>query len=96
MEAVNEAVRKIKSLVIPHPDGKTNGIVLEIKLDETDQRSAKWSLDPSLVCTKPGNFLSFRVFPLNLLCPQLFYLALLGFVRGNRVLYFGTSKLRGP
>ncbi|EFH48684.1 translocon outer membrane complex 75-IV [Arabidopsis lyrata subsp. lyrata] len=48
MEAVNEAVRKIKSLVIPHPDEKTNGIVLEIKLDETDQRSAKWSLDPSL------------------------------------------------
>ncbi|CAL9232116.1 unnamed protein product [Arabidopsis halleri] len=48
MEAVNEAVRKIKSLVIPHSDEKTNGIVLEIKLDETDQRSAKWSLDPSL------------------------------------------------
>jgi len=50
MEAVKEAVRKIKSLVIPHADEKDNGIVFEIKLNETDQRVEKWGLDPSLVC----------------------------------------------
>ncbi|OAP00672.1 TOC75-IV [Arabidopsis thaliana] len=48
MEAVKEAVRKIKSLVIPHADEKDNGIVFEIKLNETDQRVAKWGLNPSL------------------------------------------------